>query len=60
MEGLPGPDGSKPPFALIGHFHFASAEALGTAMANPRRGELQADIANFTDITPVVVIGRAL
>lgn len=52
--------GGNPPFALVANFHFASAEALGAAMTNPRMGELQADVPNFTDITPTIMIGRAL
>ncbi len=52
--------GGTPPFALIANFHFASPEAMGQAMANPRMGELQADVPNFTDITPQIMIGRAL
>ncbi|WEK41673.1 MAG: EthD family reductase [Candidatus Sphingomonas colombiensis] len=59
VEGLPMGD-APPPFALIAQFHFGSQEAFGAAMASPRRGELQADIANFTDITPQVMIGRTL
>lgn len=54
------PGGGTAPFALIAHFHFASPEAMGTAMANPRMGELQADVPNFTDITPTIMIGKAL
>ncbi|MBS0284501.1 MAG: EthD family reductase [Proteobacteria bacterium] len=59
IEGQP-MGGAPSPFALIAHFHFASPEALGAAMASPRRGELQADIVNFTDIAPQVMIGRTL
>lgn len=29
-------------------------------MANPRIGELQADVPNFTDITPTIMVGRTL
>jgi uncharacterized protein (TIGR02118 family) len=54
------PGGGRPPFALIANFHFASPEAMGQAMANPRMGELQADVPNFTDITPQIMVGRAL
>lgn len=59
IEALPMGD-APPPFALIATFHFASMEALGQAMANPRVPELQADVANFTDITPVIMMGRPL
>ncbi|MFL0414925.1 EthD family reductase [uncultured Sphingomonas sp.] len=59
IEGV-APGGGTPPYALIAHFHFASPEAMGQAMANPRMGELQADVANFTDITPAIMIGKPL
>ena len=59
IEG-PAPGGGAAPFALIAHFHFASPESMGQAMANPRIGELQADVPNFTDITPTIMVGRAL
>ncbi|WBH17248.1 EthD family reductase [Sphingomonas radiodurans] len=54
------PNADPVPYALIAHFHFASPEALGQAMANPRNGELQADVPNFTDITPTLMMSRAL
>jgi uncharacterized protein (TIGR02118 family) len=52
--------GATVPFRLIAHFHFASPEALGAAMTNPRVGELQADVPNFTNITPTLMTGYAL
>jgi uncharacterized protein (TIGR02118 family) len=60
VEGVPGPDGAPPPFALVAHFRFPSPEAFGTAMQSPRMGELMADVANFTDIQPTLMIGRTL
>lgn len=59
IQGQPMGDAPSP-VAMVANFHFASPEALGAAMASPRRGELQADIANFTDIVPTVMIGRAI
>ena len=35
------------------HFTFDSAEALGAAMGSERTGEVMADVANYTTITPV-------
>jgi uncharacterized protein (TIGR02118 family) len=60
IEGSGGAGGGPAPYALVAHFHFASPEALGTAMANPRVAELMADVPNCTDITPQIMIGRAL
>ncbi len=58
--GTDAPGGGMSPYAMIAHFHFASAEAMGAAMADPRGGELRADVANFTDLEPQVMIGRML
>jgi uncharacterized protein (TIGR02118 family) len=60
IEAVPMPGAASAPFAFFGHFHFASAEALQAALTNPRMAELQADVANFTDIQPVITLGRAL
>jgi uncharacterized protein (TIGR02118 family) len=59
IEGVP--MGSSPaPFAMIAHFQFASAEALTAALADPAMAELRADLANFTDIKPTLMLGRSL
>lgn len=60
IEGTGGAGGGPSPYALVAHFHFASPEALGAAMTNPRTAELIADIPNFTDIQSQIMIGRAL
>jgi uncharacterized protein (TIGR02118 family) len=60
VEGVPMPGAASVPFAFIAHFHFASAEAMQAALTNPRMAELHADVPKFTDIQPVVTLGRAL
>ena len=60
VEGVSGAAGGAPPYAMVAHFHFASAEALGAAMASPRMAELVADVANCTDIQPQIMVGRSL
>jgi len=42
------------PFVAAVHMKFASVDAMGTAMADPRTGEVLADVANFTTISPVL------
>jgi uncharacterized protein (TIGR02118 family) len=59
IEGVP-TGGSAPPFAMIVHFEFASAEAMTTALADPAMAEVRADVAKFTDITPMVMVGKSL
>ena len=56
-EGLPSKD-APPPFVMICHFQFASAEALAAANAKPEIAEVRADVANVTDIKPIVMVGK--
>jgi uncharacterized protein (TIGR02118 family) len=59
IEGLP-MGGSRPPFAMIAHFQFASSEAIQAALANPAMAEVRADVARFTDIKPAIMLGKSL
>ena len=58
IEGVPMED-SAPPYAMIAHFQFASPEALKAALANPAMAEVRADVAEFTDIKPTVMLGKS-
>jgi uncharacterized protein (TIGR02118 family) len=40
------------------HFKFASMEAMGAAMAVEGTAAIQADVANYTTITPVLQISE--
>lgn len=51
-----GPE-APPPFSAICHLHFDSVEAFQSAFAG-HGAELQADIANYTDVEPVIQIGE--
>jgi uncharacterized protein (TIGR02118 family) len=58
IEGVP--NGSTPaPYVLIAHFQFPSSDALKAALANPGMAEVRADVANFTDIKPTVMLGKS-
>jgi uncharacterized protein (TIGR02118 family) len=59
IEGVPN-GSSAAPFAMIAHFQFASSEALKAALANPAMAEVRADVAKFTDIKPMVMLGKTL
>ncbi len=52
LQGLPGPDGSQPPYVAIANLVFENPEALQKSMGGPRAAEVVGDIANFTDIAP--------
>jgi uncharacterized protein (TIGR02118 family) len=59
IEGVP-MGGSAAPYAMIAHFQFASPEAVKAALANPAMAEVRADVATFTDIKPIVMLGKSL
>jgi uncharacterized protein (TIGR02118 family) len=42
------------PYVAAVHFTFDSLEAMGAAMASEATGEVMADVANYTTITPVL------
>jgi uncharacterized protein (TIGR02118 family) len=58
IEGVP-MGTTAPPYAMIAHFQFTSAEALQAALANPGMAEVRADVAKFTDITPTIMLGKS-
>lgn len=59
IEGVPMGD-APAPYAMIAHIQFPSSEALQAGLANPGMAEVRADVANFTDIEPTVMLGRSL
>ena len=46
--------GMDGPYVAAVHFRFPSQEALQAAMASEGTGAILADVANYTDITPVL------
>lgn len=59
LYGLPGPDGSPAPFVAMVHVTFESPEAMDASLNGPRGAEVVADVANYTDITPVIQFSAA-
>ncbi len=45
--------GINGPYLAAVHFTFDSMEAMGAALSAPGTGEVMADLANYTTITPV-------
>jgi uncharacterized protein (TIGR02118 family) len=55
--GLPGAKidkGIDGPYEAAVHFEFESLDAMGTAMGVEGTGDVMADMANYTDIAPVL------
>ncbi|MGI5458337.1 EthD family reductase [Streptomyces sp. CA-249302] len=59
-KGLAGgaPD-TPPPFIVSGHLYFESVEAMQEAYA-PHAAAIRADIRNFTDLEPLMMISEVL
>lgn len=47
LKGLPGPDGSAPPYYRVAQLFFADAESMGAAMSSAEAQAAVEDIANF-------------
>jgi uncharacterized protein (TIGR02118 family) len=54
LEGAQIEKGLNGPYEAAVHFTFDSLDALGAAMGGPGTAEIMADVANYTDITPVM------
>ena len=48
------------PNAAAVHVYFDSMESLGAAMQTPKMGEIMADVANYTNIAPVMQISEVV
>lgn len=55
--GMSAPHWPAPLFATAGHYICESAEAFMAAYA-PHAADLQADVANYTDVEPVIQISE--
>ncbi|HYF91510.1 MAG TPA: EthD family reductase [Symbiobacteriaceae bacterium] len=53
----PGPDGTPPEFEIMSTLYFESAEAFAACMQAPFMAELTADVKNFYDGEPLILVG---
>lgn len=60
LLGRSAADGSEPPFLAIGIIHFESMAALQAAMAGEHAAEVVGDIANFTNVRPVIQVNERI
>ena len=54
LDGAEIDKGVNGPYVAAVHFQFESLDAIGTAMAAEATAEVMADVANYTNITPVI------
>ena len=45
--------GVNGPYVAAVHFFFASEDAMNAALGSDKTGDIMADVANYTNITPV-------
>jgi len=58
LKGVAGGGGGPAPFLVIVNLTFRDAEALQASLGGPRAAEVMADVANFTDIQPIIQISE--
>ena len=46
------------PYYAVAHLCFDSVEGFGAAMGAPSAAEVMADVANYTDVAPVLQVSR--
>ena len=54
LDGAEIDKGIDGPYVAAVHFTFESVDAMGAAMASEGTGAVMADVANYTDIVPVM------
>lgn len=60
LRGTGAPDGSEAPFFAIALLRFQSREHLGAALNGEHAPEIMRDIANFTNVQPIVQINEVI
>ena len=60
LDGATIEKGIDGPYVAAVHFAFESMDAFGQAMGSPDTAAVQADVANYTTITPVMQISEVV
>ena len=60
LEGAEIDKGIDGPYVAAVHFTFESMDALGAAMGAPGTADVMADVANYTNIQPVMQISEVV
>lgn len=58
LDGAEVDQGIDGPYEAAVHFRFESMEEMASAMGSERTAEVQADVANYTTIVPVLQISQ--
>ena len=60
IKGVEGADGGDPPIIALALLTFGTLESARSALASDEASKVTADIANFTDVTPVLQFSTAV
>ena len=60
LRGVAAPDGGEPAFFAIALIRFDTIDSFRAALGGEHAGEIMADIANFTGVTPVIQVNEPL
>jgi len=60
LRGTAGPDGGDGPYLAIALLTFGSQAGLDSALGGPHAAEIMGDIANFTNVQPILQMTEAL
>ena len=60
LRGVASADGGEPPYLAIALIEFDSDDSLRAAMAGPAGSEIVDDIANFTNVRPVIQVNAPI
>lgn len=60
LRGTAGPDGGDGPYLAIALLTFGSQAGLDAALGGPHTAEIMGDIANFTNVQPILQMTTSL
>jgi uncharacterized protein (TIGR02118 family) len=60
LRGVAGGDGGEAPVFAIGLIHFESMKAFEAAMGGEHAAEIMGDIANFTNVQPILQVNERI
>jgi uncharacterized protein (TIGR02118 family) len=60
LRGIAGPDGKDAPFLAIGLIQFESIDRFQAAMQGEHAAEVLGDIANFTNVQPILQVNERI
>ena len=60
LRGVGAPDGGPPPFFAIALIRFGSPDQFRAAATGEHAAEIMGDIANFTDVAPLLQVNETI